>query len=123
VLVAHAGGRSADRVNGLSDSEVVARLRELVSEALGGPVPEPVEVVRTSWVSDPFSRGSYAYVPLGASRRDLDAIGQPLEGRLLFAGEATSSTRVAFADGALTTGIREAKRLLGLPDVVLGPRS
>jgi monoamine oxidase len=123
VLVAHAGGRSADRVNGLSDSEVVARLRELVSEALGGPVPEPVEVVRTSWVSDPFSRGSYAYVPLGASRRDLDAIGQPLEGRLLFAGEATSSARVAFADGALTTGIREAKRLLGLPDVVLGPRS
>jgi polyamine oxidase len=123
VLVAHAGGRSADRVNGLSDSEVVARLRELMSEALGGPVPDPVEVVRTSWGADPHTRGSYAYVPTGASRQDLDAIGQPLGGRLLFAGEATSSARAAFADGAVTTGIREAKRLLGEPDVVLGPRS
>jgi monoamine oxidase len=122
VLVAHAGGRSADRVNGLSDSEVVARLRELVSEAVGGPVPEPVEVLRTSWVADPFSRGSYAYVPSGAGRRDLDAIGRPLDGRLLFAGEATASARPGFVDGAMTTGIREAKRLLGAPDVVLAPR-
>jgi monoamine oxidase len=123
ILVAHAGGRSADRMNALTNFEVVARLRELMSEAVGGPVPEPVEVLRTTWVADPHSRGSYSYVPVGASRHDLDAIGEPLEGRLLFAGEATSSARPGFADGAVTTGIREAKRLLGAPDVVLGPRS
>jgi monoamine oxidase len=122
VLVAHAGGRSADRMNALSDSEVVARLRELMSEAAGGPVPEPAAVLRTSWVTDPHSRGSYAYIPIGASRRDLDALGEPIGGRLLFAGEATSSARAGFVDGAMTTGIREAKRLLGAPDLVLGLR-
>jgi polyamine oxidase len=42
-------------------------------------------------------------------------------GRLLFAGEHTQSARLAYADGAMTSGIREAKRLLGLPSVRLGP--
>jgi len=35
----------------------------------------------------------------------------------LFAGEHTQSARLAYADGALTSGIREAKRLLGTPAV------
>ncbi len=121
VLVAHAGGRSADRMNELSDSEVVARLRELIGEAIGGTAPEPIAVIRSAWAADPYTRGAYTYVPTGASRHDLDALGEPVAGRLLFAGEATSSARVAFADGAMTTGIREAKRLTGAPDVVLGP--
>ena len=47
-------------------------------------------------------------------------LGQPLHGRLLFAGEATTTTRMGFADGAFQTGIREAKRLLGQPTVTLG---
>lgn len=123
ILVAHAGGRSADRMNELSDSEVVTRLRELIGEAIGGPVPEPIDVMRSAWTSDPYSRGAYTYVPIGASRHDLDALGEPVAGRLLFAGEATTSTRVGFADGAMTSGIREAKRLTRAPDVVLGPRS
>jgi len=44
-------------------------------------------------------------------------------GRLLFAGEHTQSARMAYADGAMSSGIREAKRLLGLPSVHLGPVS
>ena len=34
---------------------------------------------------------------------------------------AHPSARLAYADGALTSGIREAKRLLGQPGVRLGP--
>jgi monoamine oxidase len=48
-------------------------------------------------------------------------LGEPVGGRLLFAGEHTQSTRLAYADGAMTSGIREAKRLLGQPSVRLGP--
>lgn len=36
-------------------------------------------------------------------------------GRLSFAGEHTQSARLAYADGAPTSGIREAKRLPGAP--------
>ena len=48
-----------------------------------------------------------------------EAIGQPIGGRLLFAGEHTQSARLVYTDGALTSGIREAKRLLGTSAVRL----
>jgi len=57
----------------------------------------------------------------GASPADTDRLGEPIGGRLLFAGEHTQSARMAYADGAMTSGIREAKRLLGRPGVRLGP--
>ena len=83
-------------------------------------MPVPVAATRTDWSGDPFSRGAYSYVSLAASPADLDLLGQPHEGRILFAGEATSQARTGYADGALSTGIREAKRLLGRPQVQLG---
>ena len=65
-------------------------------------------------------RGLYPYPP-GASPADADLLGEPVGGRLLFAGEHTQSARLAYADGALTSGIREAKRLLSRSSVDLGP--
>ena len=59
--------------------------------------------------------------PPGANPADADLLGEPIGGRLLFAGEHTQSARMAYADGAMTSGIREAKRLLGRPSVHLGP--
>jgi polyamine oxidase len=120
ILVAHTGGRMAEQLNEMSEGEAVARLRGLIGEATGGAVPEPTDIIKTAWAADPYAGGAYTYLPRGASRHDLDAIGEPIAGRLLFAGEATGSARTAFADGAMTTGIREAKRLTGAPDVLLG---
>jgi hypothetical protein len=61
---------------------------------------------------------------------DLDAFGSgPIlvchvfhsaTGRILFAGEHTQSARVGYADGATSSGVREAKRLLSVPAVTLG---
>jgi polyamine oxidase len=59
-------------------------------------------------------------VPPGSANADLDLLGTPVAGRLLFAGEHTQSARLGYADGAMTSGIREAKRLLGIPSVALG---
>ncbi len=100
----------------------VARVLAVMAAAVGGQVPRPTAWARTSWGADPFSRGAYAYLRPGSSHDDLDELGRPLGGRLLFAGEATGSARVGFADGAFSTGIREAKRLLGQPRVLLGTR-
>jgi monoamine oxidase len=91
----------------------------MLAEAIGRPCPEPVAVAVTSWAADPWSGGSYSHIPPAASPADADLLGTPADGRLLFAGEHTQSARLAYADGALTSGIREAKRLLGLPAVRL----
>ena len=69
----------------------------------------------TSWAADPWAEGAYTHIPPGASPADADLLG----GRVLFAGEHTQSARLAYADGALTSGIREAKRLPGTPAVRL----
>jgi polyamine oxidase len=93
----------------------------LLAEATGRPCPEPAAVAVTSWGTDPYTGGSYTHIPPGASPGDADLLGEPVGGRLLFAGEHTQSARLAYADGALTSGIREAKRLLGQSAVHLGP--
>ena len=89
------------------------------AEATGRPCPEPAAVAVTSWAADPWAGGAYTHIPPGASPADADLLGDPVGGRLLFAGEHTQSARLAYADGALTSGIREAKRLLGTPAVRL----
>jgi monoamine oxidase len=76
-------------------------------------------VAVTSWAADPWAGGAYTHIPPGASPADADLLGDPVDGRVLFAGEHTQSARLAYADGALNSGIREAKRLLGMPAVRL----
>ena len=93
----------------------------LLAEATGSPPPAPAAVAVTSWANDPYSGGAYTHIPPGASPADADLLGEPIAGRLLFAGEHTQSARLAYADGAMTSGIREAKRLLGRASVYLGP--
>jgi monoamine oxidase len=65
----------------------------------------------THWTTDPYSLGSYSYIPVGASDRDFELLAEPVGERLLFAGEATSFDHYATAHGAMLTGLREAKRL------------
>jgi monoamine oxidase len=85
----------------------------MLAAATGRPCPQPAAVAVSSWAADPWTLGAYTHIPPGAGPADADLLGEPIGGRLLFAGEHTQSARLAYADGALTSGIREAKRLLG----------
>jgi len=93
---------------------------DMLSAATGVAVPAPTAVEVTAWAADPYSRGAYTHIPPGADPEDIDLLGRPIGGRVLFAGEHTQSARVAYADGAMSSGIREAKRLLGRASVTLG---
>lgn len=106
-------------VVGRSPGAAAEWMLAIVSEALGRPSPEPTAVAVSSWTTDPYTRGAYSHNTPDGDPADIDALGRPLHGRLLFAGEATTTTRMGFADGAFQTGIREAKRLLGRPIVCL----
>jgi polyamine oxidase len=119
VVLGYAFGTTVGLVADGQVDTAVERLLGLV-ERISGDRLTPTAVVRTSWSADPFTRGAYSFVPIGAAPSDFDLLGEPIEGRLLFAGEATSQRRVGYADGALSSGIREASRLLGSADVVLG---
>jgi polyamine oxidase len=119
VLVFFVFHSAAERLAGAGPDAAVRWALGRLAEAVGQPCPEPVAVAVTAWADDPWSAGSYSHIPPGASPADADLLGQPIGGRLLFAGEHTQSARLVYTDGALTSGIREAKRLLGTPAVRL----
>jgi monoamine oxidase len=119
-LHAFTGGPAAERVLTRPVDQRVTEVLELVRSATGREPPPPTDVAASEWAVDPYARGAYSFIRLGSSREDLDRLGEPIGGRLLFAGEATGSARAGFADGAMRTGIREAKRLLETGEVRLG---
>jgi monoamine oxidase len=64
------------------------------------------------WDADPFARGAYSYVPVGALGAQ-KALGRPVQGTIFFAGEATAkSGHNATVDGAIETGRRAARQIL-----------
>ncbi|PRW44477.1 lysine-specific histone demethylase 1-like protein 3 isoform A [Chlorella sorokiniana] len=78
----------------------------------GVEVPEPVAYTVSKWASEPFSRGSYSYVAVGASGQQYDELARPVGPRLLFAGEHTAREHPDTVGGAMLSGLREAARFL-----------
>jgi polyamine oxidase len=117
-LVAIGGGRCARQLYALEPEDRLALTLERLREILGRDVPQPVAWRSTDWHGSRFTRGAYSTIPVGSTLADLELLAKPVAGRVMFAGEATDH-RVGYADGAMTSGIREAKRLLRRPSVVL----
>jgi len=70
-------------------------------------------VQRTAWQEDPFAgHGSYAYMTLGSTTADHDALATPIGGVLHLAGEATWTDDPATVTAALCSGRRAAEAVL-----------
>jgi polyamine oxidase len=89
----------------------------LLDQAFGKPCPPPVAVTASAWTMDRFAGGAYTHITPFGSPSDCELLGRPIDGRVLFAGEHTQPARLAYADGAMTSGLREANRLLGITTV------
>jgi monoamine oxidase len=86
----------------------LAALREMF-----GSAPDPEQTLATDWTGDPFSLGSYSYVPLGASVDDMRQLGAPASPRLALAGEATVPDCYGTVQAAFASGLRAAAHALG----------
>ena len=64
----------------------------------------------TNWSRDPFAMGSYSFLLPGGRPRDRRRLAAP-QGRLFFAGEATSEDYPATVHGALLSGERAASEV------------
>ncbi|MBF4606600.1 flavin monoamine oxidase family protein [Curtobacterium sp. VKM Ac-1393] len=112
VLAALVGGTGARRLETLPDAMIVEEGVGGLRRMFGAAVPEPEAFRITRWADDPFSRGSYSYLHVGASPDDHDLLGT-VSGRVQLAGEATWGDDPATVHGALLSGLRAAGRLLG----------
>lgn len=123
-LVALYAGEFARRLQrDADDAAIVARSLGILERMFDRELPAPDASHVTRWTMDPLARGSYAFIPVGASRADMDALAEPVGSRLLFAGEATCFRYHQSAHGALLSGLREAARLgvedSGVPGLAL----
>ena len=95
------------------DEEIVARAMGALRDIFGADIPDPIFTHVTRWRDDPLALGSYSYLPIGSSSDNMRALGEPVGGHLLFAGEATAPLVYATVHGALVSGLREARRIVG----------
>ena len=75
-------------------------------------LPNVVDWRITRWGSDPWSQGSYSYIPTGSSPRLRVDLSRSVDGRRFMAGEATESDFPATVNGAIRSGIRAANEVL-----------
>ncbi|WP_164659969.1 FAD-dependent oxidoreductase [Tropicibacter sp. Alg240-R139] len=60
--------------------------------------------IRTNWSRDPYTYGSYSFIPKGAGRRQTRDLGAPVGNRLFFAGEAAHPEYNSTVHAALESG-------------------
>lgn len=121
-LVVFSVGEDAERLGGLGPEGSAELALARLGGILGREVPRPAAWAVSDWQGNPYCRGGYTTILAGGTADDIDVLAAPVDGRLLFAGEATDRNRYAHADGAMRSGIREAKRLLRQPEVELTAR-
>ncbi|WP_062213880.1 flavin monoamine oxidase family protein [Demequina oxidasica] len=112
-LMTFAAGRGAIGTRGWDESRVVDSVMAQLRRLYGDRAMAPSSVTVTNWHADQFARGSYAYMTVGSTTADHDALATPIGGVLHLAGEATWTDDPATVTAALLSGHRAAENILG----------
>src|SRR6185436_15640659 len=108
------GGRYAKALEDEGDGAIAARAIDEIVSFLGSDIRRKLKPLKESrWAHDPFARGSYSHA-LPGHAGDRARLAAPVDGRLFFAGEATSPNFFSTAHGARDSGERAAKEVLAM---------
>jgi monoamine oxidase len=102
------GGRFAQELEDAGEGALAAQSIDDIAGLLGNDFRRKLKPLSESrWAHDPFARGSYSHaLPGHAGKRAV--LAAPVDGRLFFAGEATSPNFFSTAHGARDSGERAA---------------
>jgi monoamine oxidase len=106
------GGRFAQALEDAGDGAIAAQSIDEIASFLGNDIRRKLRPLKESrWAHDPFARGSYSHaLPGHAGKRA--GLAAPIDGRLFFAGEATSPNFFSTAHGARDSGERAAGEVM-----------
>ena len=108
ILVSIFSGRAAHKFESTPEAALVSEAMSHLRGIYGSDIADPVRTHKTQWKSDPYARGTYSYVKVGASGRDYDTLARSVGSKLFFAGEATCRTHPATVPGAHISGLYAA---------------
>jgi monoamine oxidase len=105
------GGRFARELEDAGDGAFAATAIDEIVALLGSDYRKKLRPLAASrWARDPFATGSYSHaLPGHAGARA--KLATPVNGRIFFAGEATSPNYFSTCHGALESGIRAAREV------------
>ena len=106
------GGSFAQALEDAGEGALAAQAIDEIVALLGSDYRRRLKPLAESrWAHDPFARGSYSHARPGhaGARATLAA---PVDGRLFFAGEATSPNFFTTAHGARDSGERAAREVI-----------
>lgn len=116
VLEIRIGGGYYDEIEKLPDAMVLEQFTALLRNCLCNQnVPYPQAILRSNWNSSACFLGGRPYFSINSSVRDVQSLAAPLGDAaptLLFAGDATAMHGFGTIDGARSSGIREAQRII-----------
>ncbi|MGY4499584.1 monoamine oxidase [Bradyrhizobium sp. GM24.11] len=106
------GGSFARQLENAGEGAIAAHSIDEIAGFLGNDIRRKLKPLYESrWGLDPFARGSYSHA-LPGHAGDRAVLAAPVDGRLFFAGEATSPTFFTTAHGARDSGERAAGEVL-----------
>jgi monoamine oxidase len=108
------GGSFAQELEEAGEGAFAAQSIDEIVALLGNDYRRKLKPLAESrWSHDPFARGSYSHaLPGHAGKRAV--LAAPVDGRLFFAGEATSPNFFSTAHGAGDSGERAAKEVMAV---------
>ncbi len=106
------GGRFAQALEDEGDGAIAACSIDEIVSFLGNDFRRKLKPLTESrWAHEPFARGSYSHALPGHTGKRA-VLAAPVDGRLFFAGEATSPHFFSTAHGARDSGERAAREIL-----------
>jgi monoamine oxidase len=106
------GGSFARALESSGEGALAAAAIDEIAGLLGNDYRRKLKPLADSrWAQDPFARGSYSHA-LPGHAGDRALLAAPVDGRLFFAGEATSPNFFSTAHGARDSGERAAREVL-----------
>lgn len=107
--IGYVGGNFCDALEASGETEMLGtaldQLKAIYGSAIAGRV---VSAAATAWRGDPYIGGAYSAAWPGQAERRRD-LAQPIDGRLFFAGEASSCDFFSTAHGAYLSGVAAAE--------------
>lgn len=99
-----AGGRMAEWMEKSGERATIDYILEKLRHVAGNDaVPEPARHIVSAWSGDAWVKGSYSCARPGAANQR-QVLAQPVDDRIFFAGEASSSDFYASVHGACFSG-------------------
>ncbi len=114
-LMTFAYADDAREIAGRADDEVVELVMERLRSAYGEQIPTPLQMRRSNWTNDQYTRGGYSFTSVDTRMEHFDAVARP-HGRVHFAGEHTHRDHFSTAHGAYLSGRRAAEEVLSGDD-------